>query len=118
MGCMGRGWFKVALEKELPLAFFYSARTGKVKKHNSKQTPPKPEVLVWAVGRSRMSYCCFPPRSWKPKVVLDLNYSDDSPGKEYAMLSKAQYISGKTMFHCQAQHQQKLYKKISHFKVS
>ena len=90
----GGGGMKQVLKKKLPLAYFYSARTGK----SLRPCPGKVDVVIWAVGRSRMANCMFPPGLWKPRLVVDLNYTEDSPGLEYALLSKAKYISGKVMF--------------------
>jgi hypothetical protein len=36
---------------------------------------------------------------------VDLNYTDDSGGREYAQRVKAEYRSGVKMFRAQAQHQ-------------
>ena len=88
---------------------FYSAQTGKLLK-GSEQNP---ELVIWAVGRSRMSLCSAPPQNWKPLYVLDLNYTEDSPGREYAVKTKAQYLSGWLWFKTQAQAQRVLFEKLS-----
>ena len=62
-----------------------------------------------------MSSCVFPPAPWKPQLVLDLNYTEDSPGREYALLVGADYISGKLMFEYQAKKQQKFFSKIKQY---
>ena len=98
----GGGGMKQVLKEKLPFAYFYSARTGK----SVKPCHEDVNVVIWAVGRSRMSHCVFPPDLWKPKLVIDLNYTEDSPGLEYALLSGAKYISGKKMFEHQAKKQQ------------
>ena len=116
----GGGGVKKILEKELPNAFFYSARTGKKSFSNlsnkTKQIQKKeeinPYIVVWAVGRNRMPTSVLPPPSWKPRWVIDLNYTENSPGKEYALLAGAKYISGVTMFKHQAKKQQELFAKI------
>ncbi len=68
-----------------------------------------PKVVVWAVGRKRHKN--FPPDSWRPDTVVDLNYSDDSPGKEYAVKIGAKYVSGEIMFKAQAQQQREFWTK-------
>ena len=88
---------------------FYSAQTGKLLK-GSEQSP---ELVIWAVGRSRMSLCSAPPQHWKPLYVLDLNYTEDSPGREYALKTKAQYLSGWLWFKTQAQAQRVLFEKLN-----
>ena len=104
----GGGGMKQVLRERLPFAYFYSARTGK----SVKSCPENVNVVIWAVGRFRMSHCLFPPNSWKPKLVIDLNYTEDSPGLEYALLSGAEYVSGKKMFEYQAKKQQDFLREI------
>ena len=106
----GGGGVRALLQKVLPNAIFYSARTGKALfSPTQKKAHKEPETVIWAVGRSRMPSCLFPPISWKPQWVIDLNYSADSPGKEYALLCGAKYISGQNMFQYQALRQQQLF---------
>ena len=69
-----------------------------------------PSTVVWAVGRSRMLN--WPPKQWKPKVVADLNYTDDSPGREFAKMVGADYVSGEAMFTAQAEAQQAFWKEV------
>ena len=103
----GGGGVQPVLEKILSTkTCFYSARTGKPKKQGSLKNP---EVIIWAVGRNRMPACQFPSPDWRPKLVMDLNYSSESPGLEYALKTGAKYISGKTFFHKQAKQQQCLF---------
>ncbi len=113
----GGGGTKKVLEKEISYANFYSARTGGMKSQikNSKGLEMDIRVVIWAVGRTRMSSCVFPPSSWKPQLVLDLNYTDDSPGLEYALLVGADYMSGKLMFEYQAKKQQEFFSKIKQY---
>lgn len=63
-----------------------------------------PTALIWSVGRSRHIH--WPPKHWQPKYVLDLNYMEDSPGREFAKMVKADYVSGEGMFFKQADAQQ------------
>jgi len=87
---------------------FYSARTGK----RLKGMEYNPDVVIWAVGRPRMSECLYPPSYWAPDCVFDLNYTDDSPGRGYALKTKSRYISGWLWFKVQAQAQRVLFKKL------
>ena len=111
----GGGGLKNILQAKLPLADFYSARTGKKDSYLSKQIGNEeneeqfPQCVIWAVGRSRMKGCLFPPSAWKPKLVVDLNYTADSPGKEYALLTGAAYVSGWEMFKEQARVQKSFF---------
>ena len=85
------------------LVSFYSARTGKVIKGQEGD----PDCVIWAVGRSRMPSCLNPPVNWKPQCVFDLHYTEDSPGREYALRVQAEYRSGWKWFQAQAFYQRK-----------
>ena len=109
----GGGGMKKILEKQLPFASFYSARTGQKLIGQDNNTLKQQEklhicslIVVWAVGRNRMPSCVLPPVSWKTRLVVDLNYTEDSPGLEYALMAGAKYVSGKLMFKYQAKKQQ------------
>ncbi|MDE0091674.1 MAG: hypothetical protein OXN83_00115 [Oligoflexia bacterium] len=109
----GGGGIKPVLKKALPLAQFYSARKAQPlnKKNSAKNFSPK--TLIWAVGRKRMeSACQWPPKHFKPAQVIDINYTEDSPGLEYALKVKADYTSGLVYFKEQAQKQRELFKKL------
>ena len=88
----------------------FRKRAYKWQKKSSENSPSS--FLIWAVGRSRMSSCVFPPLSWKPGLVVDLNYTENSPGLEYALMTGAGYLSGHTMFKCQAKKQQECFLKM------
>ncbi|MEK6556077.1 MAG: hypothetical protein AABZ31_12605, partial [Bdellovibrionota bacterium] len=113
----GGGGTREALRASLPDAPFFSARSGEmVTDHNwvgdvraVHASKFNPECVVWAVGRNRMPDCQWPPNQWKPKLILDLNYTEDSPGREYALKCGARYISGLLMFEAQAAEQQKFF---------
>lgn len=107
----GGGGVRNAIKKQLPRAYFYSARRG-VPLSASKPVKGV-DVLVWAVGRSRMEQGCrWPPASWRPSLVRDLNYMEDSPGREYAIKTGAVYESGWAFFKAQAAKQRKIFKKL------
>ncbi|MBX9768700.1 MAG: shikimate synthase, partial [Bdellovibrionales bacterium] len=92
----------------LPQAIAFSARSGKPR--DESEFLGKPKTLVWAVGQGLMSESQFPHPSWKPDLVLDLNYAEDSPGREYAIRVGAKYVSGLGMFQKQAEEQQKFWR--------
>ncbi len=86
---------------------FYSSRTGKLKRGDEID---QPEVLVWAVGREQFDKKgVFPSKDWPIKMVLDLNYSQNSPGIECASRYGCQYRSGLDMFVAQAKAQQEFW---------
>jgi shikimate 5-dehydrogenase/shikimate kinase len=93
------------MKKVLPQSFCFSATRGEVREEDLSRWKKdlKPDVLVWAAPRK--GDMKWPSDDWKPKLVLDLNYTDDSAGREYAQLVGAEYRSGVKMFQTQAQHQ-------------
>lgn len=114
----GGGGTRSALLSLLPHAKFFSARRGEPiwiegpeaeKEFFLREALENPEVVVWAVGRSRMETSQWPSPDWRPKLVLDLNYTEDSPGLEYARSSGARYISGKAFFKAQARRQREFW---------
>lgn len=110
----GGGGIRPVLKKYLTKARFYSARTGKqLYATKSLQNTFNPKVVIWAVGRNRMKQACLmPPKHWKAKVIIDINYSEDSPGKEYALQTHARYINGMQIFKDQARQQRYLFNKF------
>lgn len=100
----GGGGVIPAIEANLPNATFYSSRTGAVKKGESLAAP---DIVVWAVGGSQFrQQGVYPPISWRPQFVVDLNYAHNSPGIECAHKLGCQYRSGLDMFIAQAKKQQ------------
>ena len=110
----GGGGTRAIAGEVLPNAREYSARTGRPRGDAlaDDSTAWSPEVVLWAVGRSRMrdgSLPC-PPAGWAPRLVVDLNYSEDSPGRDYAEQTKSDYISGLAMFREQAKRQREFWR--------
>lgn len=108
-GCViwGGGGTEGVLKTLLPEAVKYSARQAAPAAGQNSMDNPK--AVIWAVGRNRQEHCNWPNSSWRPKFVFDLNYSMDSPGREYALECGAEYISGLTMFQSQARAQQRFW---------
>lgn len=112
----GGGGTRPVLKKLLPKAHFYSARKAQAQgSKNSSPQPPRPAgpaVLIWAVGRQRMEEGCqWPPKNWRPAQVIDINYTKDSPGLEYALKVKAKYTNGWRFFKRQAKKQREIFQK-------
>ena len=81
---------------------FFSLRTSKNRDDDSQLAKDfRPDTVIWAVGRSG-SKLNDPPVEWAPALVIDLNYSDDSPGREFALKLGCRYIAGDLMFFQQA----------------
>lgn len=99
----GGGGTLEMVRRVLPQANYVAVR-------GEKSDNLRPEVLIWAAPRKEPMI--FPPDSWTPKIVIDLNYGSNSPGIEYAAKVQAQYVSGLKMFIRQAQEQQLVWSEI------
>ncbi len=110
----GGGGTMSSMQKIFPKAHFFSVRTGldraEVGAKEARRAPPS-DFVIWAAGPEAAP----PPDTWKPQIVLDLNYFEASRAREYAQARGAKYISGKTMFHAQAKAQQELWTKYIQF---
>ncbi|MFZ3228736.1 MAG: shikimate kinase [Pseudobdellovibrio sp.] len=95
------------MQSVLPNAIYISSQTGQLRKDsvekniNSLVNP----IIIWAAPRTDQTH--LPPDSWNPKLIIDLNYTENSMGLEYAEKYKLKYISGLKMFTAQALEQQK-----------
>jgi shikimate 5-dehydrogenase/shikimate kinase len=96
----GGGGLKAVLMKVFPKAIFFRARTGFSTPEAAQNFSPN--TLVWAVGRAQQDTCLWPSANWRPQVVFDLNYTENSPGLEYAIKVGAKYVSGLEFFKLQA----------------
>lgn len=99
----GGGGVLCMMRASLPHAQYFSVRTGTERSSQAPAEEMDPQVVVWAAPREPGAQ--MPPASWKPKMVVDLNYKEDSLGKEYAQNCGASYQSGLKMFFRQAQEQ-------------
>lgn len=94
----GGGGVLPSIKAVVPNARFYSARTGDLRAGANDLNAP--ETVIWAASPHRRFQ--MPPSSWTPKLVIDLNYTQDSPAIEYAQATGADYYSGLQMFKEQA----------------
>lgn len=99
----GGGGIRPSVQEALPTVKMIKARSG-------SSDPVSPDLLIWAVPRSRDFK--WPDDSIKPKLVLDLNYTDDSPGLEWAAANNLRYQSGLRMFKLQAEFQREIWSKV------
>ena len=90
----GGGGIKQSVFNVVPHAIAIRASLGPAIGEMSIQ----PELVIWASGKDRGEW----PFSWKPKLVLDLSYTEDSAGRTLAIETGAKYISGLSMFRAQA----------------
>ncbi len=101
--CWGRGGVTPSVAEAWPAARLISAREG-------VEIGGKPDLFIWATGRTRPFV--WPPKSVKTKQVLDLNYTEDSPGLEWAVTHKFPYQSGLRMFKLQAEFQRQIWRSV------
>lgn len=102
----GGGGILNSISKILPNAVCYSAQTQKPR--FEKQPNASPDVVIWAAPRKFEIQ--MPPNHWQPEIVLDLNYTENSIGLEYAQNKNIKYISGDMMFYTQAEKQLQFWK--------
>lgn len=97
----GGGGVKSSVKEVWPEVREFSARQGCAGEVNN------PDLVIWATGRSRQFV--FPPPEVRPRLVLDLNYGEDSPGLEWAVRDNLNYQSGLEMFKVQARFQREFW---------
>ncbi len=90
----GGGGIKQSVLNVVPQAIPIRASLGPARSELAIQ----PEIVIWASGKERGEW----PSGWKPKLVLDLSYTDDSAARTLAIETGAKYISGLSMFRAQA----------------
>ena len=110
----GGGGMRLVLRALLPEARLFSARRGEEIWTNWPATSELSQLseiqtLIWAVPRARMTTSLWPCEEWRPKYIFDLNYGEDSPGREYALLVGARYFSGMNLFLAQAEAQREFW---------
>jgi shikimate 5-dehydrogenase/shikimate kinase len=105
----GGGGTLQMMKSVLPDAFCFSSQTGlpRAGSVTGNGFGHEFDYLIWAAPRSHKTL--FPPDSLKFKNVIDLNYTDNSMGLEFASDRKINYISGLEMFKAQAAEQQKFW---------
>jgi shikimate 5-dehydrogenase len=103
----GGGGVLPLLQRLCPKARFVKARQG--------SRIEKGSAVVWAVPpyeKDRLKSLQWPYPLEAVERVIDLNYSDNSPGRELARAANCAYESGKEMFLEQARHQQLFWKDL------
>lgn len=101
----GGGGTLAVIRAVCPGAEAFSARSGENRDSlRGKAEDFVPETVIWAAGRGT-DESQEPPGSWKPKLVVDLDYADDSMGRAFALARGCRYKSGLSMFKHQARAQ-------------
>lgn len=103
----GGGGILPSIKSVLPKASFYSAQQGVPREGESVVELPR--VLVWASSKDTLDKI---PTSWKPELIVDVNYHKNSFARVLALRLGCQYQSGEIMFANQAKAQQKFWEKF------
>ncbi len=101
----GGGGTLQMMKSVLPDATCFSSQTGLPR--SGPVLSQDFDCLIWAAPRSHKTL--FPPDTLKVSKVIDLNYTDNSMGLEFAANKKLSYKSGLEMFKAQALEQQKFW---------
>lgn len=101
----GGGTLKL-MQSVLPAAYFYSSRTGQLRNERSADSSTY-DYLIWAAPRRDEPV--WPADELTIKTVVDLNYSENSPGLEFAARRNIRYINGLEMLVLQAEKQQEFW---------
>lgn len=101
----GGGGLLETFQTLLPNACLYSARTGLPRAGQVEVLAP--EVLIWAAGDSDILKV---PAFWRPQVIIDMSYKENSPAREFAASRSIKYQSGHELFELQAKAQQQFWK--------
>jgi shikimate kinase len=108
----GGGGTLPLIQKLLPKAQYFSAQTAQWRDGEKRIKDFKPSYVIWAAPRADGKTVMYPPRQWRPTQIIDLNYREDSGGRDYALVSCCEYKSGESMFHEQAKHQRIFWEKF------
>jgi shikimate 5-dehydrogenase len=104
----GAGAMRANVEEAFPQARTVSAREG-------TDDSSSPDLLIWGSPRSRAGGPAafkWPHDQVRPKLVLDLNYTEDSPGLELAVQRGLAYQSGLRLFKMQAELQRQQWRRV------
>ena len=82
----------------LPDAIFYSSSKGQPREGQVAVVTQNPSIVVWAGGQDRGAW----PTHWKPRLIADLSYTENSMGRVIAIETGARHVSGLSMFEAQA----------------
>lgn len=94
------------MKKILPVAHLYSSQTGKLRQMADLGLRSY-DYLIWAAPRSAQFQ--WPEDNLEIKELIDLNYTENSLGLEFAAHRKIRYTSGVGMFRLQALKQQEFW---------
>lgn len=94
------------MKSVLANAIYFSSQTGQ-SRSGETLVGWQPDIVIWAAPRTEQTL--WPSKDWNPKLVVDLNYVENSMGLEYAQKIQCKYESGLKMFKSQACEQQRVW---------
>jgi shikimate kinase len=99
----GGGGVLAMVRERLPLAQFFGASSGRLRENDAIKAidVESPSVVLWASGAERGAW----PETWKPALIVDLSYTENSMARVVALETGARYVSGIRMFKAQAEAQ-------------
>ncbi len=102
----GGGGTLAMMKKVLPEAHLYSSQSGQAR---DKSIKPEHcyDYLIWAAPRA--THTQWPQDNMHFSALIDLNYTENSMGLEFAARRKISYVSGINMFKLQAVKQQEFW---------
>lgn len=103
----GGGGLLASLRRVLPKATYASARSGKNRDTGEVLTGSW-DAVVWSAPNG--DGLDLPPAEWQVGEVVDLNYFENSRGRELALQWKCRYTSGEALFLRQALEQQRFWR--------
>ena len=106
MAVWGGGGTLKLMQSLLPEAHFFSNRTRQLRSGISAGLKAY-DFLIWAAPRHKE--LGWPSDHMIVNTVVDLNYTENSPGLEFAARRKISYINGLEMLVLQAEKQQKFW---------
>lgn len=85
-----------------PQAEFFSSRAAENRNPQGvKSNEFTPELIIWAAPAAHIAQKP-PPPGWRPKLVIDFNYTENSPARAFAIERQCQYVGGENFFKVQA----------------
>lgn len=106
----GEGILSSLASLDLEFDFISSRELSLKEGSTSKMVLPQYDVVIWAAP---MESEFLPPSQWQPLLIFDLNYFENSKGREYFLKQpkeKCQYVSGFAFFERQALEQQNFWR--------
>jgi 5-enolpyruvylshikimate-3-phosphate synthase/shikimate kinase/shikimate 5-dehydrogenase len=101
----GGGGVKPAMTRILQDATALNGRFKFLRASQPEDLNWNPDIVIWASGAQRGNW----PQKFRPRLIVDLSYTDDSEARAIAQECNSRYLSGLTMFRVQAEKQREFW---------